>query len=514
MPGHIPLPAETPVQNTSYQVTPPSVVLPTPILPPLRGFTNATPEASPTPDTNQTAVPQPTPEQVFTPPSAARLNLPSAQSSGSTVASLGMPSMRLDDASSGPGPLGEIFDWAKKLRFDAGVRVGYDNNVNDGGGVKTTEVTIPITHQVITPAGVPTLVHTNAVFKQTNGAAAIASPFVNLNGGVAYRFGDPRLKVKVDLAGGVSRYLDSKISQPLQGTVGLGVGVDYRYNPRMVFTFNSSTSYQQQPNITLAGTANSSNNPYYYSANSLAAAYEWSRLLTTVTRFNFSGSYYPGGNSSGQGFSQPGITQSFRYLVKPTTTAVMDCNADYYGYGNNGNSSTGVSALVGFDHIFNPMWFWNFRVGAEIRDSQNASAGNSTYFGPSMNSTFSWVFAKRSSLSWVANLGTQPSGQNRNSYSVALSSGLNFAQGLFTKMTFNAGIYYLLNEYPNVAIAGNPSTSYNQNNVQANASLAYELNRIINLSLGYQYITTTSSSSSLAQDYNRGITYFQISAGL
>src|SRR5664279_5659173 len=41
-PGHIPLPAETPSQDTSYQVTPPSVVLPTPILPPLTGYTNAT----------------------------------------------------------------------------------------------------------------------------------------------------------------------------------------------------------------------------------------------------------------------------------------------------------------------------------------------------------------------------------------------------------------------------------------------------------------------------------------
>ena len=191
----------------------------------------------------------------------------------------------------------------------------------------------------------------------------------------------------------------------------------------------------------------------------------------------------------------------------------MDCNADYYGYGNNGNSSTGLSALMGFDHIFNPKRFWNFRLGAEIRDSQNASSGSSTYLGPSMDSNFSWVFAKRSSLSWVAHLGTQPSGQNNSSYSVALSSGLNYAQGIFTKMTFNAGIYYLLNEYPNAAIAGNPSTAYNQTNVQANTSLAYELNRIISLSLGYQYITSTSSSS-FGQDYNRGITYLQISAGL
>ena len=470
-PGHLPLPAATPDASSSMQVTPPSVVLPTPDLPPP---TNSLPEASPTPSTDQPPIPQPTP--VFNPPSALSLNLPSAQPAGNpdfAPASMGMPNMKLDnDAPAGPGALAGMFDWAKKLRFQAAVRGGYDDNVNSAGG--------------------------------TN---AIASTYANLNGGVSYRFGAPRLNINLDLTGGVTRYLNPDITKPLQGTMGLGMDVEYRFNPRLVFTFNSSSSYQQQPNITLIGTANNSGyNPYYYSANSFAAAYQWSDLFTTVTRLGLTGSYYP--DQTGQGFSNPGFTQSFRYLVKPTTTAIIDYNANYYEYQNSANNSTGQSLLIGFDHIFNPKWFWNFRLGGETRQSQNTTP----YFGPSLDSNFSWAFAKRSSLSWMAHYGTQPSGQNNASYSTTLNSGLNYSQGIFTKLTVNVGIFYLLSQYPSVS-GSTTIPSYNQTNIQANASLSYILNRIINLSLGYQYLTS-SSASSLGQEYNRGITYLQISAGL
>jgi len=501
-PGHLPLPAATPDASSSMQVTPPSVVLPTPDLPPP---TNSLPEASPTPSAEQSATPQPTP--VFNPPSAQSLNLPSAQPAGNpdfAPASMGMPNMKLDnDSQTGPGALAGMFDWAKKLRFEAAVRVGTDNNVNSAGGTSL----VSVTNAVLVTNNVNVVSLTNKVTQQVTGAAPIASPYVNLNGGVDYRFGAPRLNINLDLTGGVTRYLNPDITKPLQGTMGLGMDVEYRFNPRLVFTFNSSSSYQQQPNITLIGTANNSGyNPYYYSANSFAAAYQWSDLLTTVTRLGLTGSYYP--DQTGQGFSNPGFSQSFRYLVKPTTTAVFDYNANYYEYQNSANNSTGQSLLVGFDHIFNPKWFWNFRLGGETRQSQDTTP----YFGPSLDSNFSWAFAKRSSISWMAHYGTQPSGQNNASYSTTLNSGLNYSQGIFTKLTFNVGIFYLLSQYPSVSGSA-PMPSYTQTNVQANASLSYILNRIISLSLGYQYLKS-SSASPLGQEYNRGITYLQVSAGL
>ncbi len=462
------------------QVTPPSVILPTPALPtPSPG-----PEASPSPSPDQNPTPQPSPPPQFTPPTAASLNLPSAQPAGGNPsfapASVGLPSMRLDDSAGTPGALGDFFSWAKKLRFQAALRAGYDDNVNSA-----------------------------------NGTNAIASTFANLNGGVNYRFGTPRLNGSLDLTGGVTRYFNSKITQPLQGTVGLGLELDFRFSPRLVFTLNSSSSYQEQPNITLIGTANNSNSSYYYTANSISGAYQWSDLFTSVTRLDLTESYYPENNNS-QGFADTGFTQSIRYLFKPTTTLVLDYNVDQYTYQNSSYNSFGQYVDFGFDHTFNPKWFWNFRLGAQTQSSQNSAS----YIGPYLDSNFSWVFGRASSINWVFHYGTQPNGNSSGSYSIAARTGLNYTQGLFTKMRFDAGLYYVLNTYNDTLVVttnslGQPilsSENYNQTNIQGNVDLTYKLNRIIDLSIGYQYITQNSSTLSY-QNYNRGITYLQIRGG-
>jgi len=392
-------------------------------------------------------------------------------------ASVGMPSMRLDDqAASAPGVLSGVFDWARKLHFQAALRGGYDNNVNSA-----------------------------------NGTNAIGSTFVNLNGGVNYRFGAPRLNVNMNLTGGVTDYANSAINQSskIQETVGLGVAVEYRYAPKVVLTFNTSTSYQMQPNITLAGTANNSNDSYYYSASSFAVAYQWSHLFTTVTRFNYTASYYP--QSATQNFTEPGFSQSFRYLVQPTTTAVLDYSTYLYRYPDvAAQNSWGQTLSVGFDHIFNPKWYWNFRIGAQNQSSQNNSHGSGLYIGPYLDNTLSWQFGRFSSINWNSNLSTQPSTGQGISYTTALRSGLIYTQGIFSKLKLNSGLYYLLTNYKDAPSGpnGQPIT-YNITNYQGNLDLTYDLNRIIQLALGYQYLSSVSPSLQ-ADAYNRAISYFQI----
>jgi len=405
-----------------------------------------------------------------------------------------MPSMTLDDsnpgegaAGPGPGPLGGMFDWAKKLRFNAAVRSGYDNNVNSA--------------------------HNNA----------LGSWFGNLNGGVNYRFGAPRLNVNATLTGGLSWYPNEPKNQAVQGTIGLGVSTEYRYTPRLILTFNTSSSYQQQPNPSLIGSSQNQNGSYIYTANSFSGAYQWSDLFTTITRLSFTSNFYLDNvlNTGGQGFNQPAFSQSFRWLVKPTTTAVLDYNTDYYGYAQQGNTSWGQSLSTGFDHTFNPQWFWNFRAGAEFRTYQNSASGSGssgTYIGPYLDSNLSWALGKTSSINWTAHVGTQPSGQNNVSYSAAARSGLNYSQGITAKLKANAGIFYLIQNYKNASYGpvqanGQPGLiNYNQESIQGNASLSYELNRIFQISTGYQYMTsiTSGGSATSGQEYTRGISYLQL----
>ncbi len=377
----------------------------------------------------------------------------------------------------GSGALGGLFGWAKKLRFQAGIRTGYDSNVNS--------------------------LHTNAV----------GSFFANLNGGVNYRFGDPRLVVNANLTAGITSYPNVP-NNSLQGQLGLGLNVEYRVKPRLILTLDSSTSYQAQPNAGLVGSGNNSTSPYVYTANSLAASYQISDIWTSVTRINGTLNYYFQQNqNNSQGFSQPGLSQSFRYLYKPSTTLVADYNTDFYGYGTANNSSWGQTLAAGFDHIFNPKLFWNFRAGAELRTYQNSIRGSGLYIGPSVDSNFSWAFGKTSSLSWVAHVGTQPSGQQNVSYATAVRSGLNYTQGIFTKLKLNLGLNYLLTNFQDnpVGVNGAPIT-YNQTTLQANVDLNYQINRIFGVSLGYQYMTSYSPPVP-SQEYNRGISYIQVQGG-
>lgn len=478
-------PVQAPSSPSSMQVEPPSVTLPTPPLPP--------PLQESSLESQQQPTPQPTlpPKPEFNPPTAQNQNLPSAQPAGNpqfAPASVGMPSMKLNDAnpgepgsdsSNGPGLLGSIFDWAKKLRFQAAVRGGYDNNVNSS--------------------------HTNMV----------ASYFANINGGVNYRFGAPRLNMNASLMGGLTYYPQvPATANQNQGTVGLGLSVEYRYSPRLVLTFNTSSSYQQQPNASLIGTSQNQNGAYFYTANSLSGAYQWSDLFTTITRFNYTGNYYLEQSlNNQQGFTQPGFTESFRWLVKPTTTAVLDYNTDNYGYAQQGNHSWGQSLAGGFDHIFNPKWFWNFRAGAEFRTYQNTyNSGN--YIGPYVDNNFNWSFGKASMVSWVAHLGTQPSGQQNVSYTPAFRTGLNYAQGFAAKLTMNAGFFYLLQYYKDsplgpTQVNGKPGfIDYYQTNLQGNIALNYALNHTVQISLGYQYLGSLCDQIP-SQAYNRGISYLQ-----
>lgn len=472
--------------ESSYQVSPPSVTLPTPPLPPPLPLQELNPIDEGMKEQKEEPKPEAPPRPEFNPPTAEHLNLPSAQPAGNpqfAPASVGMPITKLDettpdgtgsDSSPGPGPLGGMFDWAKKLRFQAAVRGGYDSNINSS---KNNEV---------------------------------ASTFLNINGGVNYRFGTPRLNLNADLTGGLTDYFNAGANQSLQGTIGLGLSVEYRFSPRLVLTFNTSSSYQQQPNPGLIGTSQNQNGSYIYSASSFSGAYQWSELFTTVTRLNFTGNYYLDSSlNNQQGFIQPGFGQSFRWLVKPSTTAVLDYNTDVYDYAQQGNSSWGQSLAGGFDHIFNPKWFWNFRGGAEFRTYQNIN-GDGSYIGPYVDNNISMSFGKASSVSWIAHVGTQASGQQNVSFSPAIRTGLNYTQGLTPKLKMNSGLFYLIQYYNDSALGSNGALiDYYQTTVQANLDLTYDLNRIFKLALGYQYLAAISPSVP-GQEYNRGISYLQI----
>lgn len=441
--------------------------------------TNSSPMAEP-------PKPAPEPKPEFNPPTAQELNAPGSQAPGNPMnapASSGMPSVTLSDSNPGddaggaaPGLLGSMFDWARKLRFNASVRGGYDSNVNSSK---------------YNPQ---------------------ASAFGNVNGAINYRFGAPRLNFDVTLTGGVTSYPQAAVVSNKQGVVGLALAAVYRYTPRLIFNFVSSTSLQQQPNMSLIGTPNQvPNSVYYYTANSLSGSYQWSDIFTTITRLSLIGTRYQNQNLNAQygAFTQPDFNHSFRWLLKPDTTGVLEYDSNLYQYTQAGNSTWGNTLSGGFDHVFNPKMFWNTRLGAEFRTYQNTRASGS-YIGPYFDNTLNWRYGQRSSLAWLVRVATQPSGQQNISFTPSVNSGLNFTQAVTSRIDANLGLFYLAQYFSNSGYGySSTGTGYWQNNLQGNLALNYAINRILQLSLGYQYITTINKSVPY-QEYNRGISYLQL----
>jgi len=473
---------QVPSAENGNQVSYPSVTLPTPPLPPplIESTETNSPQATGTPQ------PTPPPQKDFNPPTAQDLNVPGAQAPGNPMnapASAGIPAVKLNDSNPGgggeskpPGLLGSMFDWARKIFLTASVRGGYDSNVNSSR---------------YNPQ---------------------ASSFGNLNGAINYRFGAPRLNFDLTLTGGLTTYPQAQVVSKQQGVVGLAMAVEYRYAPRLVFNFVSSTSLQQQPNMSLIGTANQiPNGSYYYTANSLSGSYQWSDIFTTITRFSLTGTRYQNESLNNRlgAFTQPDFNQSFRWLLKPNTTGVLDYDSNLYVYTQGNNSTWGNTLSGGFDHIFNPKMFWNFRLGAEFRNYQNTSASG-TYIGPYFDNTINWKYGQRSSLAWLIHVGTQPSGQQNISFTPSVNSGLNYTQALTPKVDAVLGLFYLTQFYSNAGYGLNGvGNSYWQNNLQGNLAFTYAINRILQLTLGYQYITTINQAVP-SQEYNRGISYLQL----
>ena len=92
-------------------------------------------------------------------------------------------------------------------------------------------------------------------------------------------------------------------------------------------------------------------------------------------------------------------------------------------------------------------------------------------------------------------------------------------QGLTTKLSLTGGLFFLWLSYPDAPgltppTASNPQglLTYTQTNLQGNIGLNFQLNRILQISTGIQYITQ-SSPSVTSQEYNRGIGFLQLQGG-
>jgi hypothetical protein len=270
--------------------------------------------------------------------------------------------------------------------------------------------------------------------------------YTNLAGGVDYEAGTPRLSLTASLTGGVSYYYTRPGNQ-FDYTGGVMLEAAYELSPRFTLTFSTNTAYLAQPDLTIAGGTNRQNGDYFYSATTVGGAYQWTEKFSTETTYTFTPLVYvESALNNSQGRIDQTASQSFNWLVLPTTTAVLEYRANAALYFSAPLDNFGQYFLLGVDQIFNPRFKAMARAGVEYRTFSSAN-DNPDYFGPAGELAAVYDYKKFSNVSLNLRYSTEQSGLAGAATRQTFRIGFNAVHGFTPKLSFNAGLNYLNNYY-------------------------------------------------------------------
>jgi len=330
-----------------------------------------------------------------------------------------------------------------------------------------------------------------------------SSFYTNFAAGIDYQFGSPRLQLGASLGGGVTYYY-TRPGDKVDFNGQFALSATYLATPRLTLTINTTTAYLSQPDTNIIGGTNRVDGDYIYTNTTIDAAYQWSEKFSTVTGYQAYANYYmeESLNDTLSFFSQT-LKQSFRWLLLPKTTVIAEYRANPIIYtGGADLNSFGNFALLGFDQIFNPRFKWTLRAGVEQRFNNNPVDGQSIYFGPYGESNLSYQFGPASTVSWSARYGTEPSGLTNVTQRQTFRTGLALAHAFTPRISANLGFNFEVDYFDQQSVIN----TFTQTIFDVTAGVNYKINRLVSLSLGYQFVTVYAPQN-INFEYTRNVAF-------
>lgn len=328
-----------------------------------------------------------------------------------------------------------------------------------------------------------------------------SSFYTNFAAGIAYDFGSPRLRLTANLGGGVTYYY-TRPGDKIDYTGVLSLTGSYLVTPRFSLNFSTRTGYFSQPDLFIAGTSARRDGDYFYTNSAISATYAWTERFSTTTGYNFTAYYYPEQSlNDSQGRISQTLSQSFNFLLWPTTTLVAEYRINPVTYYSADQNNLGNYALLGFDHVFNPRSTWTLRAGAEQRFLNNATDGRSDYIGPFVSSSFNYQFGPASDVTFLARYGTEGSGINGVTIRETFRLGLTLQHAFTARISGNLGFAYLHNRYDQPDVI----PDFDENIFEVSAGVRYQINRLWSVNAGYNFTGVLSGEQ--VREYNRNIAF-------
>ena len=333
------------------------------------------------------------------------------------------------------------------------------------------------------------------VFVQHTGAIGSVYNEFGLSAGV--NIGNERTQLTSDILAGIVAYWQ-RPGVKIDPDFNLGLAFNHAFSERTVFNLASSLSYQAQPNFgSGAGVPNIVTN-FLDASNKVSFGFQWTPKIATFTSYLLHLIYY---DSRSVGETEDRlehlIGEEIRYLLRPEIVAVGEYRfgSVHYLYTNIADSHSHYF-LGGSDVLLNPRLKFAFRAGAELRQLSGKSESEISY--PCAESTLTFLYRPESTVDWYNRYGLEAPDNTQSSYRKTFRTGLKIVHQIDGKTTAVVAAYYSDNDYRG------PS-SFNENLVEANLELTYQITRKLRLIGGYTL--TRDFSDMVSRHYIRNRIY-------
>jgi len=331
-----------------------------------------------------------------------------------------------------------------------------------------------------------------------------ASFYTNFAGGVEHKIENSRLQLSIALNGGVTYYY-TRPGNKFDYTGAVNLQGLYKINQRFTLNFSTNTAYLAQPDLEVPGTSARNNGDYMFSSTTIAGAYQWAEKFSTDTKYNFTPFLYVEDQlNQDQGRIEQTIGQSFRWLVLPKTTAIVEYRANPVNYYSAPLDNFGQFFLLGVDQVFSPKFKVTSRGGAELR-FYSSDNNNPDYFGPFCELNGMYEYQKNSSIGLNLRYGTEASGLNGAATRNTFRMGVNIVQGITPKLSFNLGANYQNNFYNEVDQHDPDSVCY-ENIIGCSLGANFKINKSFELQGGYTR-TVDAAPASQQLSYTRNVVF-------
>ena len=328
----------------------------------------------------------------------------------------------------------------------------------------------------------------------------IGSGYNDLSLDIASHVGNQRARLDADLALGFEYYWDTP-GTSVYPNISLNLNSSYRLTPRLILSLSSNLSYQSQPNFSITGAATQYVGNYFVGSSQISLGYELTPRFSTVTSYTLTTYLYENSvEATQQNRFEHLIGEQLRYMIFPTVTLVGEYRFGYISYqttttGSNtaANSDSHSHFLLGgADATLSPRLSFTFRGGVELRTFLTPGGMETTF--PYAESTLSYEYRPSCFFQWYNRLGLEQSDFAVGQYKEVYRTGIRVDHTFGQKMKAGGSIYYSYNQYKQ-------PFSFAENDLDANATLSYAIDRSLSVQAGYTF--TRASSEIVFRDYYR-----------